>query len=882
MPESSRRQLEFIARLTYTLPGLSGKLRLYFSQFLHFHFSQTLSRDLIQNTENKKASKGFASDEEIKEFTSSLSISELSWCIGAVSLFKKLASDDGDKVVTERLGRLVEKLVALFQLDATVVETSRRLIEKEIEEFRNRQLIRIPVSIWPMVLDFALRCIVITLIRPAPNILAVFNILVIPAIIFSIVVVVHRRDRKYNRQLLDQYGESHRFKIEPNVSIANYSWLALFIGLGVYIAYLLTVPLHGLAFLGLTVYYFISLRFFYVGRLTENGLASQLIESRHEKADYDYDSNDEEIVRLETRLNASTGRLEAYVLESALFGALTFSGFLQIMASDLVSFADLENFANSMFEISRAVIYFDWSAYNASLAKITDKVSLLCLVSVESLLCSIFFLAVIASRLRFSDVADSVRAAINMAKTFNDKEEIMAGAPHLDNERLGKLTAKINQQLHIANEALDRANPIMTYMQYFRSAGILMFLVILVTSSLFITGVLGWIFIALVFATFLYFNFARISVSARAAYLFLRIRLVRNGKLVAAAVSIPFFLVTVVKATFLWPYTDVVTALAFAIGGLYVFTWLAVVAHVDEEFGDIEHRVGTWQRVKTILAIICLGFCLSLAMKQLSLSGADEMIIIFVTALALVMYFVGYFLTRIRWLGIVCGCVLAMSVVGVLFKILHLDGANEMLTIGAIALLIWIPIIIWKRKVFHSLFIRFVITTGLVILLMVSGIVQKGEYMICHGTLDVSQVERVMKANWYEKLVDGDIAESMRMSDWYIETYNARPGYVILYRELTRVYDYSCEDILRNSPNDTLQLQRVIAIAQQIRKITNLFPGFDDRRTANGYRHEALALYQMGKRKEAISVINDALNENFSQTTKDELSVVKDFIDGDL
>jgi hypothetical protein len=191
-----------------------------------------------------------------------------------------------------------------------------------------------------------------------------------------------------------------------------------------------------------------------VGRIQENDLVKQLEEKKLNTALLNVDENDEYIVWLETKLNSSTSRLEAYVLESALFGALTFSGFLQIMATDLVSFKDLENFASYIFTTSQAFINLDWNQLEVGVAGLNSKVSLFCLISLESLICSIFFLAVIASRLKLSDIADRVRTSINLAKAYNAKEEAFQEENQADGklkERLEVLTSKVNEQLHDAN-----------------------------------------------------------------------------------------------------------------------------------------------------------------------------------------------------------------------------------------------------------------------------------------------------------------------------------------------------------------------------------------------------------------------------------------------
>ena len=110
--------------------------------------------------------------------------------------------------------------------------------------------------------------------------------------------------------------------------------------------------------------------------------------------------------------------------------------------------------------------------------------------------------------------------------------------------------------------------------------------------------------------------------------------------------------------------------------------------------------------LKGILAVLVFIYALGNAFKELHLVGGDEMLLIALTAIALLMYFVGYFLSRIRWLGVVSGVALAIGTMGILLKTLHLNGADAMLRTGIILLAILIPALIWKRKSFHGLFLR--------------------------------------------------------------------------------------------------------------------------------------------------------------------------------
>ena len=169
----------------------------------------------------------------------------------------------------------------------------------------------------------------------------------------------------------------------------------------------------------------------------------------------------------------------------------------------------MDRFAQEVRQTSQAFVNFEWAGFFAGLDGLGTDKSLFCLVSVETLVCSIFFLAVIASRLQFSDVADRVREALNLAKAYNVKEEVLLDKDGLTgkaDERLRLINLKVNEQLARAVQTTEELKPVMQYMQYFRNAGIVVFLILLVNSSLFITGVLGWAFAMLGLGTWLYFK----------------------------------------------------------------------------------------------------------------------------------------------------------------------------------------------------------------------------------------------------------------------------------------------------------------------------------------------------------------------------------------
>jgi hypothetical protein len=78
---------------------------LYLNNFLTFHFSKSLSIDVIQSVENEKASIGFRSEEELQDAATAFADEERAWCVAVVKLLRKQAEGSGDKLLSIQLGR---------------------------------------------------------------------------------------------------------------------------------------------------------------------------------------------------------------------------------------------------------------------------------------------------------------------------------------------------------------------------------------------------------------------------------------------------------------------------------------------------------------------------------------------------------------------------------------------------------------------------------------------------------------------------------------------------------------------------------------------------------------------------------------------------------
>src|SRR5262249_18418016 len=147
------------------------------------------------------------------------------------------------------------------------------------------------------------------------------------------------------------------------------------------------------------------------------------------------------------------------------------------------------------------------------------------------------------------------------------------------------------------------------------------------------TSVLGWTFLAMVAATFFYFNRDGINARLRAILLQLRMDFLRHTAWFMLLALVPFIVAMIMRNSFHWLETPALMAFGYLLLGLLVSAWLLFASHYDQEFGDIEkkensRRMSRWNLVRSLMAGSILLFCIGMAFKYFHLSGADEMIMI--------------------------------------------------------------------------------------------------------------------------------------------------------------------------------------------------------------------------------------------------------------
>lgn len=227
------------------------------------------------------------------------------------------------------------------------------------------------------------------------------------------------------------------------------------------------------------------------------------------------DTNDTEILEIEGEVRNLMNRVEAYILESVMFGALTFSGFLTIIASDTdrLNYVSMRRFGYNIVEFMLDLIVFEFKRLEEYHIFSTEPEHLLVLIMFQTVLCALFFLMVIAARLKFSKTAEQIDNTVRLARSYNDKEEevyiLKLQAPHntLLDKRLIVLNRKISQLVLQAADLIQEVKPVIAYMSFLRNMGVLFFLFIIITSLLFFNTTVAIFFGAMSLTAYMYKQF---------------------------------------------------------------------------------------------------------------------------------------------------------------------------------------------------------------------------------------------------------------------------------------------------------------------------------------------------------------------------------------
>jgi len=867
-PAPATHRLELSTRMVYSIRHLSGPLHVHWNELLHFLFHDELSTAQVNDLEVAAALKRFPTENEsINHFTAA-PINEQRWILGTLKCLLAYASELGDIEGKKGLRDIVRKCAASHP-NLTDPETDRVFedMRRGFLEFTKRKYFLVPGSIWLFTLDFVLRWVALIVSNEwnAPHFRIGVNFF-IPGLVLVLALIQQRKDYQHNLALIHSRNDKLFFGFRHYYSTAQYTTLALYLASGTIIASLVFDSLWGglSSLIGLALYYFILMQVFPVGKLREVYLENQI--SGKSSEDYkDADENDERMVLLETQLTSSTGRLEAYVLESALFGALAFSAFLQIFATNLISFADVEKFAFTVQHVAHGFILGDATEFTNYLPGLNTKETLFSLISIETLVCSGLFVAVIASRLRFSHVADRMRTVLNLAKAYNEKEERLLESDNpsvLTSERFSKVNRRVHDQLELAAVRLQDIDPIVKYIVYFRNMGVFVFATVLITSCLFISGALAWAFLLVVAITWIYFNYGSIKLWVSGLGIRARLLFAKYGYALLPVTLLPAGLGFLLRVGFGMDHTGGLISLTLVLLAVYL-GGSAFLTFYDPRFGEIKAK--NWPTMQFFFGLTVLVIGLGLTMRSIHLEGANEILLVGIAAMMLLNVVLSVDLTTPKWLSFIWAFMLIMATGSFLFWTLHWAGWPEMVGLSTWMIpLCWLVYFI-RRKLFHKLFIKILIVNTVVVLLIArqvafyavdSSLLESFKLMYQHQTVGIrpllayiNGIEIDFSADM-RNVSEGEIRRSISVCDDYLKTYGTSRGATDVYRMAINMYETIAGELAVDvhQKADSVSLTKALLAIEEADKIAVLF-NYEIRPDVG---IKASILEQMGRGEEEI------------------------------
>lgn len=668
------------------------------NKFLKIIFEDDLPKQQILLLSLQKVSKPNLTNYTKEEISKSLAL--------LVNL-KNNCDASNDPKSARALENKITEIVNQVEVKEIVLNNYVNQYQELLSAHEKSPTIKFQSSIILLIADHLLRWVVLwVFISEGVGSVMRANILFIPLLMIPLFYLRQRVISRKNNNLIKQYLPQKKIKKVKVFTASQWTIIAFIFILSIIVSYTLASEDYISAIItsiGFFFYYGAYTLLWSEKELSEEQLIYQIQEDYYNTEALTPQKNDEVIVEQTVTLKSITGKLEAYVLESALFGALAFSGFLQIMAENLITFEDLSNFGGHLFMLFKSLVYMDGAALSSTLTLLSSKKDLFSLISLETLLCSAFFLVVIASRLRFTDKADKVEESLEMARAINEKEELLLQKEDESNkEKLNEYNLKIATHLIKGNKDLEEIKPVLSYMRYFRNADIFTFFIVLISSALFISSFISWLITIIAITSYGFFN--RKELKDRISHLLyvLRIIFIRKGYYFLFAAVVIYSSGFLLRVQAQWQNTDPFILAGCILLGIYLFTWIVFIPHYDKKFLFQKDEVlnsNWWLAIRGVWGLTLLTGMVAYAFKLLHQPLANELMMMSMTLFIIITNIIGIYLVRPRWLGIITSVSLSWVILGIMFKFLRIRGANEALLIGLTLIILLLLIInLWKIK----------------------------------------------------------------------------------------------------------------------------------------------------------------------------------------
>ncbi|NUN09997.1 MAG: hypothetical protein HUU54_12570 [Ignavibacteriaceae bacterium] len=336
------------------------------------------------------------------------------------------------------------------------------------------------------------------------------QLLMIP-LLSSVIMVQTNTKNKWIEHFRKKHNLPENMKIHLDVEGSAFSalFVVFIVGIGTFIAFSLLTPLNFvwqtiLTTLTFLLYGFYNIVLFLVSFSPLKSVTLEKDSALTLPLDHlTVDGNDKELVKQEILLMNYSQKVDTYTIESALLGALAFTCFLSILQIDRSVINNIPPILNSLSIIANNIIAFNFTAIITFISDLhLNFTTVMALLAIESLVCSLLYLLVIVARIRFHDVLRYAEYEVRVAREFNNKEEeysLLAsqGSSDTVDTRIRTLNDEINKILTSSMALIKQLGSIINYMNRIRIIALFIFVLIISTAASLITYVMGILFLSL-------------------------------------------------------------------------------------------------------------------------------------------------------------------------------------------------------------------------------------------------------------------------------------------------------------------------------------------------------------------------------------------------
>jgi hypothetical protein len=363
-----------------------------------------------------------------------------------------------------------------------------------------------------------------------PLLFWIVQLLLIPITTLVLLYSASGRESQWKAYIKKKENISDDFKVEIENSPKSVLFGFLNFVLGLYISWQLYSSYFSfwlllLLFIITFITYGFYVMFIYTlsyGKIPKEGQASD-----YDKEKNEVDRNDIRLINLEVAVNGFSQRIDTYTIESALLGALAFSCFLTILGVDPQLPADAKLLTFEIKELFTLLLKFDIAGIQNLFEgfKFYTVANILSVLAFEALVCALLYLMVIVKRIHFYNNLDNVQKNIQIAKSYNQKEEEydLLCIQNIDNEdfqnRKIELTEKVKTYSDRSAQNLEKLKMVMKYMTFVRETALFIFVLIIATSACIVSFYTGMVFILLYLLFLLMHNRLFLNLLAKLEFL---------------------------------------------------------------------------------------------------------------------------------------------------------------------------------------------------------------------------------------------------------------------------------------------------------------------------------------------------------------------------